>query len=157
MASDVNIVLVTFSGFAGPAVAVPLTAEVTAPMVSLGGTTSRTIAACVSPAASAETVEWPVTVGWPLELAALTVTLTPVRGVLSLVTTTKTTVPDGVAAAAVATTFGPDGVGVTVDDGVTGVWVRAAVGWEVLVAGAPASHPTSRASGRAKPTHAPCG
>jgi hypothetical protein len=102
-------------------------------------------------------VDCPVTVARPLELAALTVTWTAARGVASPFTTTKTTVPEGVAAAAVATTVGPVSAGVAVGDGVLVAVVAELLARAVPPPGVPdvpVPHPTSAASGstRTAPT-----
>ncbi len=156
MGSDVKETPLTVSGLTTlAAAALPVTVALTVATVSSAGIESFTIAASVSPAASAPITDCPLTVALPLELTAPALTITGARGVLSLTTTTKTTVPEGVAAAFVATTVGPDdGVGEVEGDAALGLPGALALDAD-LAAGvgcAVESQPmASRASGIAKP------
>jgi hypothetical protein len=126
-------------------------------MLSSEGIDSLTIAAAVTMGASVAITVCPATGGFPLELVAVAVTVTGPRGVVSLVTTTNTTVPVGVGAAAVATTVGSigvDGVGAGVADGLVGA-VAAPVDLLDVGAGCEESQAAaSIATGMSRPSQA---
>lgn len=98
-----------------------------------------------------------MTGGFPFELVAVAVAVTGLRGDLSLATTTKTTVPVGVGAAAVTTTLGPvgaDGAGVAVGDALVSA-LTAAVALVDGGAECGGSQPeASRATGMSRPSQA---
>jgi hypothetical protein len=107
-ASGTNTAVRTATGLAAAGDGSPPALDVTDPMLSSAGTASLTIAASASPAPSAAIVASPCTSDRPLALWAITLTRTATRGVVSLTTTTKATVPDGVGAVTMPVISGVD-------------------------------------------------